>query len=90
MHQQQQQMYAPQQQQPSVVVVNSGGAGGAKCIGCAREVNFVVEDGLNSSAPLCCILWSLIGTPILGIICCLFQTEKRRVCPSCGANNGRL
>ena len=76
-----------QQQQPQVVIMSQGGS---KCIGCARDVNFEVESGLNDSACLCCIVWSIIGTPILGVICCLMQTEKKRVCPSCGASNGRL
>jgi hypothetical protein len=92
---QQQPMYQqPPQQQAAgtVVVVTAGGGGhsGAKCVGCQREVVFDVEDGLNDSAWLCCLVWSIIGTPLLGVICCLMQTEKKRVCPSCGTKNGSL
>ena len=77
------------QQQPSSTVVVVGG-GGVKCIGCAREVNFEVDSGVSTTGWLCCLVWSLFATPIVGILCCCIFTEKKRVCPSCGANNGRL
>ena len=77
------------QQQPSSTVVVVGG-GGVKCIGCAREVNFEIDSGVSTTGWLCCLVWSFVATPIVGILCCCIFTEKKRVCPSCGANNGRL
>ena len=86
----QQMVATPAQQQSSTSTVVVVGGGGVKCIGCAREVNFEIESEVTTMGWLCCLVLSFVATPFVGILCCCIFREKKRVCPSCGANNGRL